>query len=296
VTLPQINGISAAGYVGVYDVLGGTYNHLPNMDVNDNPNVGLGISTLFPKTLAFNGRAVVYGNVLGGATVAQYQMNSQSFNAGYYQSPGWLFSSRFDFNTPGIEKMFRRILVHHAPLRAGEQVQVNAYVDKDPTTLTTSSPVNPALATVTNLIVGTTTTVLVLPQHTLGFSMVVGLKLTGGGDIGFGPTTSPTVYYFSVEAAVSWAWTFTVDCSSRRRMLNGQEDNQGLRAKDLIMLIQTAWENALPLTLYSPSGVVYTVNIEEAVLESENPLNRIDPEHMADLEGLWTLTLRDSLV
>src|SRR4029077_19277133 len=114
--------------------------------------------------------------------------------------------------------LFRRLLVHPPRLAAGEQIQINAYVDRDPIGLTTASAVNPAGATVTNSTVGSDTTILVLPQHTLGFCMVVGLKMTAGTS----QATTPAVYYVSVEAAVSWSWTFRVDCSGRRRWLTPQ--------------------------------------------------------------------------
>src|SRR5438477_3501932 len=49
-----------------------------------------------------------------------------------FSASGRLVTSRIDFQTPGVEKRFRRFEAQHAPLPANCSVRIDAFVDKDP--------------------------------------------------------------------------------------------------------------------------------------------------------------------
>jgi hypothetical protein len=288
---PQINGISAVSYIGVYDTLAGVYWHLPPMDANDfvlNPGA--------IRAIACSGRAVTFAVItggVGGVGWLQYQVNSNKLPAvsPKYQATGWLCSSRIDFQTPGIAKLFRRIMVHHAPLNLGESIQVNGYIDIDPIKFTTALA---PTATVTHAYSvsdsNPTVTVLTFPLRTLAHSMTFALKLTAGT----GNLTTPNVYYVNMEIAVPWTWEGWFDLTFRRRLLNGDEDSDQTPA-DLYWLLHNAWENAQPVTLYHPNGSTYTAAIEELRFEARNPVNERTPEHPAGVEWWAYILLRDSL-
>jgi hypothetical protein len=285
---PQLTGISALAYIGVYDVLSGSYSHLGNMDGSDAPGVAQ------PRQLAASGRAVAFPQTAGVAAL-QYQTNSSRFPVianTTYQPSGWVCSSRLDFNTPSIDKLFRRIALHHAALKAGEAILVNAYMDTDPMTFTTALAPNPVGATVPNSTVGSTITVLTLPTRTIGRSMVFAFKETAGTN----NATTPKVFYASVEVSVPWTWEGWLDLTHKRRMLDGDDDNQGCTVLDLYWLLHYAWENSQPVTVFHPNGTSYTAAIESLEFQAFNPVNISTPEHPPGIEWWCHVLLRDSLV
>jgi hypothetical protein len=192
--------------------------------------------------------------------------------------------------------LFKRLIVTHAPLAAGEQVLLQGWVDKDPlkfaTTATQGSGASQYTAQNTNSTVGSTQTVLTLPASTIGNSMFYALQLTAGTSNG----TSPTVYYISAEIGVPWLWSFTVNCSSQRMDLRGKPDGQGLRGIDLYGLLHDAWENSEPVTFWHPNGVAYTAVIEQAKFDSDSPMYRDSSSQPKDYEAQVTLLLRQSTV
>jgi hypothetical protein len=287
---PQLTGISAQPYIGVYDVLSGSYSHLGNRDTFDAPEVSQ------PRQLAASGRAVAFPMRVGATGYLQRQSNTSRFPAANtYAAQGWLCTSRFDFNTPSIDKLFRRITVHHAPLNANEQIQIEAFVDTDPMTFTTALAPNPAGATITNSTVGSTITVLTLPTRTIGRSMVFALRLQSSPISAGGPTT-PKVFYASVEVSVPWTWEGWLDLTHKRRMLDGDDDNQGCTVLDLYWLLHYAWENSQPVTVFHPNGTIYTAAIESLEFQAFNPVNISTPEHPPGIEWWCHVLLRDSLV
>jgi hypothetical protein len=80
---------------------------------------------------------------------------------------------------------------------------------------------------------------------------------------------TPVVYYVTTEISVPWAWEFTVACTSNRRCINGENDQQGVTPKDLYYLLRNAWENGTEVSYTHPNGTVYTCAIES--LEAMNP-------------------------
>jgi hypothetical protein len=288
-TFPQLNGISVQPYIGVYDVLSGTYAHLGNMDGTDAPQA------VQPRQLAASGRAVVFPMVVAGVGYLQFQVNSGQLpiiaNSTYVAS-GWMCTSRFDFNTPAIAKLMRRIIVHHSALPGGTSIQVNAYIDGDPMSFTTGLVPNPAGATVTNSTAGTTTTILTFPVRTIAHSLFFAMKLTSDGTF---HANSPTIFYASVEVSVPWTWEGWLDLTHKRRMLDGDEDNQGCTVLDLYWLLHYAWENGQPMTVFHPNGTSYVAVIESLEFQAFNPVNISTPEHPPGIEWWCHVLLRDSL-
>jgi hypothetical protein len=280
--------VSAAAYMGIYDVLRGSYSHAPPLDATD----ALDVNNV--RTFEIAGRQLVIPMVIGTTSYVQWQAQAGILPTatGTYAPTGWMVSSRMDFNTPAITKLFRRIIVYHAALKAGEQLTVNAYVDTDPVIWTSLLAVNPAGATVTNPTVGSTITVLTLPLRTRGQSLFWAAKLTAGT----GQGSTPTIFYGSIEIAVPWTWEGWLDLTHKRRMLNGEDDSQGCTVLDLYWLLHNAWENAQPVTLFHPNGTSYTAAIEELTFEAFNPVNVSTPEHPPGIEWWCHILLRDSVV
>jgi hypothetical protein len=284
---PQLNGISSSPYLGVYDVLAGSYWHLNNLDVNDWAGNAGGI-----RSLACSGRAAAFPVIIAGTGSLQYQVNTNKLPAATqkYAASGWLCSSRIDFNTPSIAKLLRRVVVHHAPLNVGEQLYVETHVEQDPMGFTTTLGPSPALSSVTNSTVGSVTTILTLPARTIGKSMYLAMKLTAGT----GQLTTPNVFYFSVEVAVPWTWEGWFDLTHKRRLLNGDVDSSQT-VQDLYFLLHNAWENAQPVTCYHPNGNTYVAAIESLEFQAFNPTNASTPEHPPGVEWWCHVLLRDSL-
>jgi len=282
---PTIAGVSSAPYVWVYDVLNQSLSHIGNGAATDVVTTGL-------RSVAFIGRAVIYpGSPSAGVGQVQYQSNQSKYTpTPAYAPSGQLCSSRIDFNTPGIGKLFRRVIAHHSPLTAGQSIQLQAYVDADPTKWVSSAT---PTGSVTNSTVGTVTTTLSLPTHTTGFSMFFVITLTAGA----AQSTTPIVYYTSMEIAVPWSWEFTVDCTNKRQVLGNNPDPQNYLGGDLKLLLSQAWENALPLTLIHPDGTQYTTEIQNLEATAYSPQRQVNtPLRAADLEWHVKLTLSESIV
>lgn len=275
VQAPTINGVSSAAYVATYDVLTQAYSHLGNLDATDNPGLTV-------RSLAYLGRALFAPMILSSNGVTQYQSNQTVYSPRpAYATTGKLVSSRFDFNTPGIGKMFRRVVVHHAPLAAGEQVKVDAFVNLDPAKY--SSALTPT-ATNTHVYSGgespsvASSTVLSLPQHTTGFSLYFAVTVTAGTS----QATSPAVYYVSTEISVPWTFEMTLDCTTRRMALGNVPDPSQLLGTDMFFFLHNAWENAQQMTLYPPNGNTYTVEIQSLDFNAPTPKNMATPLNTQD--------------
>lgn len=281
ITAPTINGVSPAGYIAVYDALTQAYSHLGNYDGGDMPGTT-------PRSLCYMGRSMFSPQLLAGNAVMQYQGNQAVMSPnGGFQATSQMVSSKIDFNTPGIGKMFRRIMVHHAPLRTGEAIQIKAYIDQDPMTYPASSTATSAV----NGTAGSTVTVLVFPKHTTGFSMYFSLIVTATA------TTTPCVFYVATEVTVPWTFEMTLDCSTKRRTLEGQEDPQGLLGQDLFYFLKDAWEEAYPITYWDADGSAYIVEMQEMTTDSQSPMaGKSNPTRAQDYESYVTLILAESVV
>jgi hypothetical protein len=296
VTTPSISGISgsAGGYVVQYDALTGAVAHLQVQDSTDLGSTAATNTDAGLRVVALVGDAAAIAWVNGTTGTAQYQYTA--FGTKTFAPSGWVVSSKLDFNTPSIPKLFKRLIVTHAPLAAGEQVLLQGWVDKDPlkfaTGATQGSGASQYTAQNTNSTVGSTQTVLTLPASTIGNSMFYALQLTAGTSNG----TSPTVYYISAEIGVPWLWSFTVNCSSQRMDLRGKPDGQGLRGIDLYGLLHDAWENSAPVTFWHPNGNSYTAVMEQAKFDSDSPMYRDSSNQPKDYEAQVTLLLRQSTV
>lgn len=261
VFVPSISGISGApGVILQYDVLTGALSHLPNMDTTDFTTV----PALNIRTIAMLGDAVAGCYVNGTTGVLQYQ--THAFGLLNYMAAGWLVSSHIDFATPGIQKRFRRIEVHHSPLNVGEVIQIQAYVDQDPLQFTTALAPVPATATATNNLVGTSLTALTFGADTIGKTLYFALKIS---ETETPPNTTPRVAYISIEVGGTWVADINLACTSRRQNLGQEFDTQGATAADLAYLLYLAQENGSLLTFYHPNGQTYTMAIES--LDGWNP-------------------------
>lgn len=304
---PSLNGIggTTGGYVVQYDTLTGAQSHLPTFDAND-----MGTST---KVTSSSIRAIAtigdsVGMAFPNSTTGTLQYQNPFTTTVTYQTGGWLVSSHYDFATPGVSKRFRRIDVHHAPLKAGESIVVKAFVDQDPDLFTPSLAPNPSGATVTHSFsggesatVGSLTT-LTFGADTVGRTLFYAVQLNAGSS----NLTTPRLTYVAIEVGGTWTWEFHFDCSSIRRLLNqGGPDQQGVDGKDLYYLFRNAYENGLLLTLYlvdsvdakgATSVVSYSVAVEKIegdnIAYSNHPGTTGQQAVRADQEWLTTVVLR----
>ncbi len=223
----------------------------------------------------------------GTTGVLQYQL--PAFGTIKYQTTGWLASSHIDFATPGIQKRFRRIEVHHAPLNAGEAILIEAFVDTDPLTFTTALPPSPVGATATNNTVGSSLTAMTFGADTIGKTLYYAVSLTAGT----GGLTSPRVSYISVEVGGTWSWVLNLACMSIRRLLDGgNEDTQGVKGKDLAYLLLLAYENGQNVVLYHRNGQSYQCAIDSFKMWNPSPILASAPQEVRDEEYIVNLTLR----
>lgn len=307
VSSSPLAGISYLGHVVfVYDTVRQTLTHLPSYgDGLDNPGgqnqirslAVLGNTVAIPVIASSDGQIQVMENAavaIGTGGRLQFQVN------------GWLVTSRYDFNTPGISKLIRRVTVQHDVIPTGASVYVEAHVDQDPTGFNTQLGPNPANASITNSTAGSQVTILTLPQGTIGRSMYLAIELTHGtktNRVGNPPWPtqdgSPGIQSVSIEVSTPWAWKMTLDCTSQRKNLTQQDDTteQGLRGRDLYWLLKTAWENALTVTFYHPNGTSYTAAIEDLSFDMTSPmLGRPDPNRDdQDFDSYASVTLRQEL-
>lgn len=290
---PPLLPAAPGGLIVQYDVLSGAVSHL-------NP--------FTPAVFSTNGgslRAVaILGNSVGfvtqlSATTGMLIHESTAFPSATGANifmPGSLTSSRIDFATPGINKRFRRIEVHHSPLNAAEQITVNAFVDVDPVALTVKSPTSAPIANATaiNNIVGSTLTALTFGTDTIGKTVAFQLIMTSSFQApGTGGLTTPTVFYVSIEVGGTWAWEVTLACTSKRQLLDGENyDQQGVTGKDLAYLLLLAYENGYTMTLYHRNGQSYQVAIESLELWNPSPLQPSQSQLVRDEEYLAHVILR----
>jgi hypothetical protein len=278
-TNPQVNGITTTSYIGVYDLVTSSYSHLGAMDGNDAPQITQ------PRQLAISGRAATFPMTLNGNTYLQSQTNSSNMPTGnFFTGSGWMVSSNFDFATPAIEKRFRTIEVHHAPLAAGESVKVSGFVDLDPVSFTTALI---PTGTVTNSTLGQNTTTLSFGANVgVGHMMYFALQLTAGS----GGATSPKVHYATAEVGGTWVWDLDLDGSFHRRTLDqSMEDPQGVTGKDLYYLFRNAYENGLLLTLYLAGSVTYTVCIETIDGNNVAYMDKAGDGTLIPADGEWLI-------
>lgn len=257
----------APNFVIQYDVITGAVTRLPVVDTIDFAGAAGASLDFGLRQVAAIGASMAAVFSSGGTGYLQYQKGAFE-DAVTFQLAGLHVTSRADFNTPGIVKLFRRVTLHHAPLRAGESISVEAHVDQDPAAFTTALQPSPAAATVTNTTTGAVVTVLNLPQGTLGHSMYRVIRLAGPG------TSTPTVYTETIEITTGWTWEMTLECTSWRKNLDLQDDTpeQGLRGKDLYFLLNNAQENALAVTFMHGNGFAYTATIDDFQADMESPM------------------------
>lgn len=257
----------APSFIVQYDVITGAVTRLPVQDSLDFAGAA-GTSIDFGlRQIAAIGASVAMVFTSGSTGYVQYQRGAFE-DAVTFQAAGLHVTSRDDFQTPGVTKQLRRGVVRHVALRAGESIAYEAHVDQDPAAFTTAVAPSPAGATVTNAVVGSTLTVLNLPQATLGRSMYRVIRPAGPG------TSTPTILSESVEVGTGFTWETTLECTSWRKNLDGNDDTpeQGLRGKDLYFLLHNAQENAQPVTLYHPNGLAYTASIDDFQADMETPM------------------------
>jgi hypothetical protein len=276
----SIKGISAAkGVVVQYDVLTQAVSHLPNQDTTDYTTTG-GL-----RAVAVLGDNVACCYLNGTTGVLQYQQ--AAFATLTYQPSGWLASSHIDFTTPSIVKRFRRIEVHHAPLAAGEQILVEAFVDQDPLGFSTALTPVPSGATATNNVVGSTNTSLTFGADTLGKTLYFALQLTAGTS----NLTTPRVSYVSIEVGGTHVFEVELACTSKRRLLSGEDDAQGVMGKDLAYLILLGYEQGALFTLYHRNGTQYTTALESYSMWNPSPQQPQDSQ-VNDEEWFSRIVLR----
>ena len=282
----------AANFIVQYDVITGAVTRLPVVDTLDfagaaGQNVDFGL-----RQIAAIGASVAAVFTSGSTGYLQYQRGAFEDTV-TFQTAGIAVTSRTDFNTPGVAKAIRRGIIKHAPLRASESIAYEAHVDQDPAAFTTALAPNPAGATVTNSTLGSTATVLNLPQATLGHSAYRVIRPAGPG------TSTPTIFDETLVIATGFTWEMTLECTSWRKNLDGQDDTpeQGLRGKDLYFLLHNAQENAQPITFYHPNGQAYTAELDDFQADMDSPaLGRQAVDHdPQDFDSYVRIILKQTL-
>jgi hypothetical protein len=262
IVAPSIKGISNANAVIVqYNLQTGAVTHLPVKGSDDGANVtasGLrGIANLGDSV------AAVFAINAGADGVCQYQ--TWAFGTLTYSPSGWLASSHIDFGTPSIPKRFRRIEVHHAPLNAGERIDIEAFVDTDPLAFTTGLTPVPPGATNFNTTVGSAITAMTFAASTVGKTLYYAIKLTAGTS----QLTTPRVSYVSIEVGGTWVADVYLACTARRHLLGQELDTQGASSADLAYLLMLSQENGNLVTFYHPNGQTYSMTLD--MLDNWNP-------------------------
>jgi hypothetical protein len=178
---------------------------------------------------------------------------------GILTAAGTLTSSDVDFSTPFYTKVFRSCSVILAST-AVTSVALAFAVDGGafvPVTAQSGGP--PSLLT------------FLLPPGTKGRRVAIRLTLTPQAGV------SPIVRSLSIKATLARVFQFTVSARRSVRTRNGELDEQGLRAVDLIANVQRIYDNAGQCVLAIPSakagsyatGAPYVETIN-AVLEDYN--------------------------
>jgi hypothetical protein len=274
--------------VMVFDAVTGATSRLPLTDAIDLQIAGFANfdalnTTQFLRRFAIQGDAIGFTNSTGTGpssytNYVQYQVANSvvPITTPLYQASGKVITSRIDFQTPGVEKRFRRFEAQHAPLPTNTSVKIDAFIDKDPAAYTAALVAD---ATLTNAVAGTVSTELFINNligHTIYF--VVTLATTDGAN-------TPTLNYYFVESTTPWSWEMLLDCTEVRTLLTGETDQQGVKGKDLAYFWRNAWENPQKLTMYHRNGNSYTVAIES--LELWNPSPHVAQGQQVKDETYW---------
>jgi hypothetical protein len=263
--------------VGVYDAVTGAYGRLPNFDVNDMAPIPANWSR---RKIATSGESVASTLVTGTSPTAtlrvQYLVNNSNVQTQtpLFMASGKLVTSRFDFQTPGVEKRWRRFEAQHSTLPTNCSIKVDAFIDKDPAAYTASLTPD---ATVTNTTVGTVSTELFL-NNLIGHTIYYAITLATSDGL-----NTPVLYYYFTEASTPWSWEMLLDCMEVRTLLTGALDDQGVKGKDLAYFFRNAWESPAKLTMYHRNGNAYTVAIES--LDLWNPSPHVAQEQQVRDEG-----------
>lgn len=280
---PSITGVSnAPGYVVRFNVVTGEATHLPIFDNTD--FTGGDGSPL--RRIAALGTGLGFAFINGANGVLQWQVSA--FGTVKYMTSGQLQTSRIDFATPSIAKLLRRCIATHRPLNAGESIKIDAYVDKDPLTQALGAPD----ATVTNAVLGSTSTVMSFASGTLGKSVFFVLTLTAGTN----QATTPILFQYAIEVAPGWVWKFTIGCfTAQETLIPGRTDDQGMTARDKYFFLHEIQEFPPPqITLYHPNQLAYNGVFEQINLHAKDPrfdteqTGAPDLEFVADCIFRWT--------
>lgn len=300
---PYINGDaqnSAQQFtVGIYDVSTGALFRLPLIDVNDlqmagSPTPGIIVESQSLRRVAVVGDAV--GTTLSTGTGPSSYVLSDQYQIGGtlqpattppFQASGRLITSRIDFQTPGVEKRFRRFEAQHAPLPANTSIRIDAFIDKDPAAYTAALTPD---ATITNATPATVSTDLFLADK-IGHTVYFAITLASSNGL-----NTPVLNYYFVEAGTPWSWEMLLDCTAVRRLLNGETDDpQGATGKDLAYFFRNAWETPSKLTMYHRNGNTYTVAIESLDFWNPSPMTQSQPQARRDEEYQVKVILRQTL-
>ena len=205
-----------------YDVIANVVTHMPAYNSGPGPTDYIANYVTDPGNYGALKRVAIYGDsvaipVMGssGATrlvYLNYQTNNQFVPSANvtFQATGKLVTSLYDYATPSIPKLLRRVTIQHRPLKAGEKIQADAYLDKDPLTQTLGSPD----FTVSNTTLASTQTVLIFSNDTLARSAFYVFTLTAGTS----NLTTPVIFRWATEIGSTWVWDLELDASARRRI------------------------------------------------------------------------------
>jgi hypothetical protein len=281
----------------VLDVVTGAVSRLPWTDANDLQTAGFpGIQTLnstqFLRRFAAQGDSIAFTNSTGTGPSSynlfdQYQVSNSlvPITTPPYQASGKLITSRIDFQTPGVEKRFRRCEAQHSPLPANTSVKIDAFIDKDPAAYTAALAPD---ATLTNNVAGTVSTELFL-NNLIGHTIYFAITLATSDGL-----NTPTINYYFVECTTPWSWEMLLDCNEIVTLLTGELDAQGIKGKDRAYFFRNAWESPAKLTMYHRNGNSYTVAIES--LDFWNPSPHVAQGQQVRDEGYSVkLILRQTL-
>ena len=290
---------ASSNTVMVFDAITGSTTRLPFTDTTDLQIAGFANfnalnASQYLRRFAVQGDSIGFTDSTGTGPSSytlfvQYQTANSvvPIKTPPYQTSGKLITSRIDFQTPGVEKRFRRFEAQHAPLPGGCSVRLDAFIDKDPAAYTAALTPD---ATLTNSTAATVSTELFLGNligHTVYF--VITLLSADGGN-------TPTLYYYFVESTTPWSWELMLDCTAKRGTLTGtNDDQQGVTGKDLAYLFRNAWETPSKLTMYHRNGNSYTVAIESLDFWNPSPKVQTDAQAVRDEEYVLKVVLRQTL-
>lgn len=290
---------ASSNTIMVFDAITGATSRLPLTDTVDLQIAGFATldalnAVQFLRRFAIQGDAIGFTDSTGSGPSSytlydQYQVANSvvPIRTAPYQASGKVITSRIDFQTPGVEKRFRRFEAQHAALPANCSVRIDAFIDKDPAAY--AAALTPD-ATNTNAVAGTVSTELFLNNligHTVYF--VVTLASSDG-------LNTPTLNYYFVESTTPWSWELMLDCTAKRGTLTGaNDDQQGVTGKDLAYFFRNAWENPSKLTMYHRNGNTYTVAVESLDFWNPSPKVQTEAQVVRDEEYVLKVVLRQTL-